>query len=195
MSLRPTIDKAGRFPVVQAPCPFQHNLTIDLSAPPAGILHTTEGGWPGSLGVFKQHWAPHFLVGLNGYGKAEIAQLMPIGFTGLACEAHNNKARVEIEMIGFSKPTLWLPDPETLDALASLMLACRDVWGIPLAHPWPDGDFGRAGDNPHRHAGKLGTFSGWLGHGDMPLPDQHWDPGALQWSKVFERAEALAAVA
>lgn len=191
MNLRPTIDKAGAFPVVQEPCPFQHGFLTDLSAPPAGICHTTEGGWPGSMAVFKRHWAPHFIVGRNASGKVGISQLIPVGYGALACEAHNNKARVEIELVGSSKPTPWLPEPDTLDALASLMLVCRDVWDIPLAHPWPDGDFGRAGDNPHRHAGKLGTFAGWLGHGDMPLPDGHWDPGALEWSKVFARALQL----
>lgn len=191
MNLRPTIDKAGRFPVVQAPCPFQHNLMVDISAPPAGILHTTEGGWAGSMAVFKQHYAPHFCVGLNAAGKAEIAQLMPVGFTGLACKAHNNKARVEIEMVGFAKEEPWQPDPETLEAIASLMLVCRDEWGIPLFRPWKDGDYGRAGHNPHRSSGKYGTVPGWFGHADMPDPDTHWDPGNLRWEAIFARVAKI----
>jgi hypothetical protein len=96
-----------------------------------------------------------------------------------------------IARLGFSQEKLWLPDAETIDALASLMLVCRDEWGIPLTHPWPDGDFGRAGINPHRSAGKFGKVAGWYGHGDCPSPDTHWDPGALEWSKVFARATAL----
>ena len=186
--LRPTLDKAGRFPVAQIPCPFQHSQLVDLSAPPAGILHTTEGGWPGSMAVFKQHFAPHFLVGLNANGRAEIAQLVPVGFIGLACRAHNNKARVEVEMVGNAKEALWQPDPETLDALASLMMVCRKEYDIPLSHPWPVGDYGRAGKNAHRSSGKYGTVAGWFGHADMPDPDTHWDPGNLNWPLIFARA-------
>lgn len=145
------------------------------------------------MAVFKQHWAPHFILGLNAAGKAEIAQLMPIGYTGLACKAHNNKARVEIEMVGSSKTTPWLPDDKTLDALASLMNVCESEWGIPLTRPWPDGDYGRAGNNPHRASGKYGREAGWYGHGDMPEPDEHWDPGNLIWAGVFARAAKLSA--
>jgi hypothetical protein len=53
--------------------------------------------------------------------------------------------------------------------------------GIPLVHPFPDGDFGLAGSsrrNTHRKAGKFGKIAGWYGHGDMPDPDVHWDPGS-----------------
>lgn len=189
--LRPTLDRAGRFPVVQVPCPFQHSQLVDMTAPPAAILHTTEGGWPGSMAVFKQHFAPHFLVGINAAGRAEIAQLVPVGYIGLACRAHNNKARVEVEMVGNAKEVLWQPDPETMDALASLMLTCRNEYGIPLSHPWPVGDYGRAGRNAHRSSGKYGTVAGWFGHADMPDPDTHWDPGNLNWPAVFARAETL----
>jgi hypothetical protein len=83
-----------------------------------------------------------------------------------------------------------------LDALASLMNVCWHEWGIPLVHPFPDGDFGLAGSsrrNTHRRAGKFGKIAGWYGHGDMPDPDVHWDPGALEWSKVFLHCHELEA--
>jgi N-acetylmuramoyl-L-alanine amidase len=191
MSIRTHIDKAGRFPVRQIQCPH-FSTPIDLSAPRAGVLHTTEGGWAGSLDVFKIHYAPHFVVGQNAVdNKVEIAQLVAVGTIGAAIVTHNSLAIVQIEMIGYSKEALWLPDDETLDALASLMLVCRDEWDIPLTHPWPDGDFGRAGKNPHRASGKFGKIAGWYGHGDCPSPDTHWDPGALEWTKIFERAKVL----
>jgi hypothetical protein len=47
--------------------------------------------------------------------------------------AHDNMVLVQIEMIGFSKETPWLPDSGTLDALASLMNVCESEWGIPLS--------------------------------------------------------------
>lgn len=197
MSIRGFIDHAGAFKVQQIPCP-EHFKTqpMDLTAPRAGVLHTTEGGWAGSLAVFKCHYAPHFLLGFNAVDKkVEIAQLLQVGLIGQATRAHNNLAIVQIEMVGFSQEKLWLPEPEVVDALASLMLVCRDEWGIALSHPWVDGDFGRAGPNPHRTAGKFGRIAGWFGHGDMPSPDTHWDPGALQWSKIFDRAKEIDAAA
>jgi hypothetical protein len=195
MTIRATIDKAGAFPVVQRPCPH-FNQRVDWNAPPAGIIHTTEGPTEeGALGVFHQHWAPHFVVGLDHAHKLEITQCVPVGYIGAAIAAHNALARVQIEVVAFSKTSLWLPDAQTLDALASLMNVCLEEWQIPLFHPWADGDFGRAGNNPHRGSGKFGKVSAWFGHGDCPLPDNHWDPGALAWSKVFERAKELEAAA
>jgi hypothetical protein len=189
------IDKAGGFPVIQIPCPHYTN-PVRLEVPRTGVLHTTEGGWRGSFGVFRTHFAPHFMLGMNEQEKkVQIAQLVPVGLMAASTRAHDNMVLVQIEMIGFSKETPWLPDSGTLDALASLMNVCEAEWGIPLSHPWEDGDYGRAGDNPHRHAGKFGKVAGWYGHADMPPPDVHWDPGNLQWSKVFERCHQLAAVA
>jgi hypothetical protein len=145
------------------------------------------------LAIFKRHFAPHFMLGFDADAQTvRIAQLVQVGTIGAALKAHNNKAIVQIEMIGFSKETPWLPDDETVSALASLMAACASEYGIPLDHPWPDGDFGKAGKNPHRSSGKYGTIAGWYGHGDCPSPDTHWDPGNLEWSVVLDMARQMA---
>jgi hypothetical protein len=123
--------------------------------------------------------------------QVRIAQLVQVGTIGAAIKAHNNKAIVQIEMIGFSKEQPWLPDDETAAALASLMAVCKSEYGIPLEHPWPDGDFGKAGSNPHRSSGKFGTVAGWYGHGDCPSPDTHWDPGNLEWSVILDMAKQI----
>jgi hypothetical protein len=94
-------------------------------------------------------------------------------------------------MIGFSKEQPWLPDEDTLEALASLWAVCAREYAIPLTRPWADGDFGKAGNNPHRSSGNYGNVAGWYGHGDCPSPDTHWDPGNLKWSIVFERANQI----
>ncbi len=187
------LTKAGSFAVVQDPCPHL-SMTIDAKAPRAGVGHTTEGYWQSAIGVFKQHWAPHFLVGLNPQKKPQISQLVPIGYIGASLEALNNLAIVQVEVVAFSQKKIWLPDAGTLDALASLIDECATQYGIPLTHPWKDGDFGRYGDNPHRHSGNFGKVAGWYEHGDIPM-NHHWDMGALKWSAVFARAHALAAVA
>jgi hypothetical protein len=186
--MREWITKAGDYTVERLTDIPQYDEDVDLTAPRAGVLHTTEGGWAGSDSVFEHHYAPHFMVGMDG-DVVRIAQLVPVGRIGAACRAHNNKAIVQIEMIGYSKETLWQPDVETAKALAALMVVCRDEWGIPLSHPWPESDWGRAGHNPHRSSGKFGKVAGWFGHADMPDPDVHWDPGHLDWDWIFSLTE------
>ena len=189
-NVKPWLDQAGKFPIAHIGGIPHFNEPVPLDAPRTGVLHTTEGGWVGSLAIFKQHFAPHFMVGFDADAqKVRIAQLVQVGTIGAALKAHNNKAIVQIEMIGFSKENAWLPDDETLSALASLMGVCASEYGIPLEHPWADGDFGKAGNNPHRSSGKYGEIPGWFGHGDCPSPDTHWDPGNLKWSVVLETAK------
>ena len=189
--VKPWLDQAGKFPVEHIPCPH-FSIPVNLTAPRTGVLHTTEGNWTSSLAVFKQHYAPHFLLGMDdSQNKVRIAQLVQAGTIGAALVTHNDHAIVQVEMIGFSKQTQWIPDDATLDALASLMAVCQHEYGIALTHPWADGDYGLYGNNPHRSSGKWGVIGGWYGHGDVPIPDNHWDPGALQWSKVFARAAAM----
>jgi len=193
-AVKPWLDQAGKFPIAKIGGIPHFNDAVLLDAPRTGVLHTTEGGWAGSLAIFKQHFAPHFMLGFDAdEQKVRIAQLVQIGTIGAALKAHNNQAIVQIEMIGFSKETPWLPDDDTVAALASLMAVCNKEYGIPLARPWPDGDFGKAGNNPHRSSGKFGNIAGWYGHGDCPSPDTHWDPGNLQWSVVLGKAMQMAA--
>ena len=190
--VKPWLEQAGKFPIIHIGGIPHFNQGVVLNAPRTGVLHTTEGGWAGSLAIFKQHFAPHFMLGFDADAqKVRIAQLVQIGTIGAALKAHNDQAIVQIEMIGFSKEQPWLPDDETLAALASLMAVCADEYGIPLEHPWPDGDFGKSGKNPHRSSGKYGKVPGWYGHGDCPSPDTHWDPGNLKWSEVLGMAKHM----
>ena len=192
--MNPYIKEAGPYPVSYHHCPFYLG-PVDLKAPRAGVLHTTEGSTEeGAESIFIRHFAPHFCLGKSASGKIVINQLVPLGQAGAALEAHNQQAIVQIEMVGFSKDALWLPDSGTLDALAHLMVVLEQECGIPLSHPWPDDDWGRAGyETPHRHSGKFGKVAGWFGHQDVPN-NCHWDCGGIQWSKIFAYAEKLKAV-
>jgi hypothetical protein len=193
LPFKPWLDQAGSFSISHIGGIPHYNTPVKLSAPRAGVLHTTELIWSKSLAIFRSHFAPHFMVGYDDESKeVRIAQLVQVGTIGAALKAHNNKALVQIEMIGFSKSVPWLPDDKTLEAVASLMAICQVEYGIPLTHPWPDGDFGKAGPNPHRTSGNFGSVAGWFGHGDCPSPDIHWDPGNLEWSKLFARAQTIA---
>lgn len=199
---RSIIDKAGAFPVTQVPVRHLSEL-VNMGSPRCGVLHTTEGHFADGKAILTKRYAPHFMLGFNEQSKkAEILQFVPVGFIGAALKKHNDLAIVQIEMVGFSEETAWLPGttaknphPQTLEALCSLMLVCQNEWGIPLSHPWPDDDWGKAGFNtPHRASGKFGNTAGWFGHQDVPLND-HWDVGHMQWSKVFARCAELAASA
>ncbi|UCI09190.1 N-acetylmuramoyl-L-alanine amidase [Mesorhizobium sp. B1-1-8] len=193
LPFKPWLDQAGKFSIAHIPGIPHYNTAVSATSPRTGVLHTTEGGWLSSLTIFKQHYAPHFMLGYDAAAKeVRIAQLVQIGTIGAALKAHNSKALVQIEMIGFSKEAPWLPDDETSEALASLMAVCNVEYQIPLSRPWKDGDFGKAGNNPHRSSGKFGVEPGWYGHGDCPNPDSHWDPGNLKWTTIFARAGVIA---
>ena len=190
---KPWLEQAGKYPIAHIGGIPHINEGVLLDAPRTGVLHTTEGGWAGSLAIFKHHFAPHFMLGLDAdVQKVRIAQLVQVGTIGAALRAHNNQAIVQVEMVGFSQEKPWLPDDDTAAALASLMAVCASEYGVPLQHPWPDGDFGKAGKNPHRSSGKYGSVPGWYGHGDCPSPDAHWDPGNLKWSVILQMAKGMA---
>jgi hypothetical protein len=132
-SVKPWLDQAGEFPIAQIGGIPHFNQGVLLNAPRTGVLHTTEGGWAGSLAIFKRHFAPHFMLGFDAEAqKVRIAQLVQVGTIGAALKAHNNQAIVQIEMIGFSKDKPWLPDDETVMALTAI-LAKRAT--IRIAHP------------------------------------------------------------
>lgn len=187
------LTKAGPYRVEAIPCPHG-TLSVDRARPAAGVVHTTEGSFDSALAVFKQHYAPHFLVGPH-----RIAQLIPLGVAAAALENHaggsetNAWAAVQIEVAGFSKTTPYTFGKATDDALAALLGALRAAEQIPLARPFPDAMPPLPWSTesfPRRHAGKWGTTSGWFGHVEIP-ENSHWDPGALQWSKILTRARDL----
>ena len=186
MSVKPYLDKVGKFTVEQLPCPH-FSQPVNLNSPRTGVLHTTEGGWDGSIGVFKSHYAPHFMIGAG-----RIAQLVQVGTIGAALVTHNWLALVQVEVVGFSKETPYMFDDATAEVIAAFMAECHSEYSIPLSRPWADGIYGKATANdPHRAENKFGRIAGWYGHGDMPSPDSHWDPGNLEWAKLFSAAMAM----
>ena len=192
MPIIPWLTRAGPFDVEHAGGIPHFNQAVTLGAPRAGVLHTTEGATiEGAMGVFRHHYAPHFVVGRDASGKVRILQLVQIGTIGAALETHNWLALAQVELVGFSRDKAWFPDEESAAALAALMAQCAADYQIPLSHPWPDDDWGRAGPNPHRASQKFGRVAGWFGHQDVESPDVHWDPGCFQWSRIFDLARKV----
>jgi hypothetical protein len=175
------------------PCPHP-GVPVDLSAPPAGVLHTIESTLGSGLSVFQNQFAPHFALDAR-----RIVQLVPLGVIGCSLEnlaggtETNRLVRAQIEIAGKSSTTSWLPDADTTEALADLMATLERVADIPLTRPfaekmpplpWATKKFSR------RSAGKWGRTAGWFGHVEVP-ENGHWDPGALQWNKLLARAREV----
>jgi len=176
------------------PCPNPGGI-VDEDAPPAGVVHTVEGTLDSGLGVFRVHYAPHFLV-----GGTRIIQLVPLGTMAAALENRpggmetNSIVRAQIEVAGHSSEQSWACDHDTHEALADLLATLNKAAGIPLERPFPDQlealpwatvDFAR------RKTGKWGTVAGWYGHIEVP-ENEHWDPGAFEWGGLITRAQAIA---
>ena len=179
--------------IEHVPCPHP-NVPVDLRAPAAGVLHTIEGSLGSGLSVFQRHFAPHFAL-----DSRRIVQMVPLGMMGTALNnlpggvETNRIARVQIELAGNSKESPWLPEAPLTDALADLMATVSLAAEIPLTRPFPDRMPPKPWATPkfaRRHAGKWGSSPGWFGHIDLPEND-HWDPGALKWKTILDRATEI----
>lgn len=173
---------------------------VDMSKPPTGVLHTIEGSLESGLSVFRTHYAPTFVVGQDKGGKIRIIQCVPLGMMAAALENDaggpetNRWARVQIELAGRSSTSPWLPTLPVQEALAALMGTLVRAAEIPLFRPFPD----RMPPTPwavewfsRRREGKWGKVAGWYGHVEVP-ENAHWDPGALKWGTILDRAEKYA---
>jgi hypothetical protein len=176
--------------IERVPCP-NPGQAVDMSAPPTGVLHTIEGSLESGMGVFRQHFAPHFTLDAH-----RILQLIPLGTIAAALENRaggvetNLITRAQIEVAGSSNTKPWSFDEPTTNALADLLATLVHAADIPLERPFPDAmpalpwatpDFSR------RHAGKWGKVAGWYGHVEVP-ENAHWDVGAFKWSDLMQRA-------
>lgn len=178
---------AGPYKVerLNVPC-----LDADVSrtVAPKGVAHTTEGGWASAISVFRRQYAPHFMVGRDN-GRVRIVQFCPLGKAASALRNRaggvetNRWARAQIEIVGFSSRTLWKPDPGVLQAYAALLYELRQAAGIPLRYV-PNGS---------RNPTAWKDRPGWFAHAGVPEND-HWDPGALDWTAVLNRASSFAPV-
>jgi hypothetical protein len=176
-------------------CPHP-SVPVDLSAPAAGVLHTIEGSLGSGLSVFQRHFAPHFAL-----DSRRIVQMVPLGMIGTALNnlpggvETNRIARVQIELAGNSKESPWLPEAPLTEALADLIATVSRAAEIPLTRPFPDRMPPKPWATPkfaRRHAGKWGSQAGWFGHVDLP-ENEHWDPGALKWKTILDRATEIMA--
>lgn len=182
------ITHAGPYPVthVQVPC---YDVNVDQGVPPKGVGHTTEGDWAGAMSVFRQHYAPTFMVGRDTTGQVRIVQFCALGKIGgalvnLAGGVETNAwARAQIEMVAHSHPTAWQADPGVMAAFEALLYTLRDVAGIPLVHI----------TNDSRNPTVWHDKSGWFDHRGVP-ENSHIDMQAFRWNVALNGATRFAPV-
>ena len=187
--------------------PIGGAITAPLDKPISGVLHTTEGSTAESAAqTFHINGdPPHFAV-----GSGSIIQFRPLNQRAMALRHSPNKNvfkgatnahAVQIEIAGFSKTSLWLPDKNTVDRLAAVVAYSSLFHDIPLAVPnnWPD----NCSDMPlpwaKRNARRVWAESnrpatrGWWYHMEIPGqgPSWHWDCGAMKRTVVLQRAQEL----
>lgn len=196
------LDQIGPFPVERREIPRPGNKPyIPNLAPDIGMLHTTEGRTVDSAfnTLSQKRIAPTFII-----GEDRIIQCRPLNAQASALhEPANKSARVQIEMVGFSKQTLWLPERATLEPTIAVLAYCAQELSIPLIVPndWPDDVSDMKGqiwatNNRRRKLAAAGDWPkklGWWMHLEVPLqgPSWHWDCGALRRTEMLSMAAHL----
>ena len=176
----------GKIPVRQVPMGTDWG-PVDMSSPPKGVAHTTEGlsEVPNYGGA-----SPHFTI-----GQKSVSQHRPLGHMAgtLRNESGgvetNRLVRLQFELVGFSSLKPWLPESSfQREALAGLFEFAEKELDIPKMHVWPDaledGHVWATIDNPRRPK-KFPDVAGWYFHGEVP-ENTHWDMGSCLISKLMD---------
>lgn len=181
-----------------------------------GCLHTTEGrtvasaidAMDGDVSAGKMPDPCHFIA-----GEGRLVQTRPLFVQAASLHAPANMfAFVQIEMVAFSKTTLWLPDDPTLKPAVALMAYCAQQKWIPLQVPngWPD-DIADVKPYPSTNNSRRRTAvanhwwpgtspnlirpesKGWWEHMEVPFQGSswHWNCGALKRSVMLQMAKDL----
>jgi hypothetical protein len=194
------IDQIGEFRVERAEIPRPGNRPyFNNSHTRIGVLHTTESDSVKSAfnTLSLKHSAPHFIAGEN-----RILQCRPVTKQGAALLSTkqynpNTDAALQIEMVGFSKQSLWMPAPSSLEPVVAIMRwAIGDPLNIPLKRPvdnWLDDCSDvklpwAVSSNARRQAQNVWPkVTGWYMHMEVPV-NNHWDCGALRMREMLAMA-------
>lgn len=151
------------------------------------VIHTTEGtSFPSYSGG-----VPHMTFNpvTNELRQHLALDVAAYAMKGGADDAHSpNSAAgvtVQVEIIGYAKDTPAWPD-STYANLSALLDKVCDTVGIPKGFPFPfTGNDGYGEGGAVRQSwDSWAAASGIVGHSHAPYND-HWDPGALDVSRLF----------
>ena len=173
---------------------------VDMSSPPKGCGHTTEGT---SLPSYRtgQTDAPTFTIGPDKVWQHRALGKVCGTLQNMAGGVETNRIiRIQFELIGFSSRELWLPSKAfQQDALTAVRELAHNELGVPREHVWPDqqDDGIIATTTYRRRQSKFPATPGWYGHAEIPEND-HWDWGSLRWNDLDpgpDMVDALAFIA
>lgn len=158
-------------------------------------LHMTQGD---SIEGAERAFAPYPPHISCEYEGLKIHQYVPLGLASYSnLGTHSDKSHViQVEIVGRSETAheFW---PEELDWIGAAVLA--PIWRAGCQFEMraaPAAGFHGANEGIHpylatpqspirfRNDAELDAYSGILGHQHMPPPDDHWDPGLLDTTRI-----------
>ena len=196
----PWLDRIGEFEVERAEIKRPGNRPyFNNSHTMVGVMHTTESNTVSSAfnALSSSRSAPHFIA-----GEGRILQCRPINVQAAALRSTsqynpNTDAACQIEMVGHSQQTLWLPPDSSLRPTVAIMRwAAGEPLSIPLRRPldaWRDDCSDCAlpwavTTNARRRTQDVWPREkGWYMHMEVPV-NHHWDCGALRMRDMLQMA-------
>lgn len=160
---------------------------VDLSSPPKGVMHTTEGTQ--EIPAYGSN-APQLTIGKHGiYQHRDFGRMAGTVSNHPGGVETNRLCRIQFELVEFTEREPWLPESQfQQDALASVFEWAWEALGVPQKHVWPDiqGSGILATESYYRRYSRFPGVAGWYNHGEMP-ENAHWDMGSCQATKLMDR--------
>ncbi len=174
-----------------------------VDGPPfRGVIHTTEGGWDSSMGVFRSKLtAPHVMAAPPSHPDGpRIVQFIPLDRSAYAAAnlsggVETNRANaLQVEIVAFAKSSHEMSDedlewigrvvvgPMTRHAPGPIKMDTVEFFG-------EDAGFTLAVTTARQRMSpdQWLAFNGWCGHQHLP-ENEHWDPGRIDIAKILAAA-------
>jgi hypothetical protein len=164
------------------------------------LWHTTEGGWDGSMSVFRSRLtAPHVMADPKARRKV---QFIPLDRSGYALAnvsggvQTNTDSVLQVEIVGFAGQAHLFTDAELEWLGAEVLRPMVDAAPFPInISTFPtfygeDAGFTLASPSARQRMSpaQWDGFNGQCGHQHAP-ENSHWDPGKLNVAKITAAAE------
>lgn len=163
------------------------------------VLHSTEGGWDGSMGVFRSRMtAPHFMA---DPATRRIVQMVPLNRSAYALQnlsggvETNRDGVIQVEIVGYAARMHELTDAQLEWLGVKVVRMIVDNAPGPIRYVAPrfygaDAGFTLASTSARQRMSQAewDAFNGVCGHQHVP-ENSHWDPGKLNIDKVLRYAQ------
>lgn len=169
------------------PFEYRHN--------PKGLLHSTEGTSLAGAEEAMRAYPSHLGYDYRTRDKHQYISLDLAAYS--AMDESDNDPIYQVELVGFAKDMRYLPEWALKNIAEDVIKPLADAVGIPpqiIGHGFKDGldniyPYLASPQSPIRISyAQLRAFTGWLGHQHLPAPDSHWDPGAINMSRLIALA-------